>query len=419
MNEPTADRKRIVDRSRDAATLDISGISVGQAFSVAHRFEWDEVDRFAELCGDYSPLHVDDDYACTTEFGGRVVHGMLLASLFSTLVGMKIPGRRALYIGQELKFRRPVMVGEAVTATATVAAVNAKLGIVQLTMAIRKADGSVAVNGAGKVRIRESAPPVATVVEDTPFDALTGPPVALVTGGGRGIGAAIAQRLARDGFAVVVNYRSNQASAERLVKEIHAEAGNALAIQADILNDAALQAMVGEITEKFNRLDLLVNNASPGFENKSVEELAWDDVLLQIDASVRAPLMLSQALFPMLRESGGSIVNIISQFVENSPPPHMLDYVLGKYGLLGLTRGLAVEWASAGVRVNGVTPSVVETDMTNHLNDRFFRLEASRTPLRRIASAEDIAAAVSYLGGENASFLTGVVMPVTGGQVMK
>ncbi len=142
-------------------------------------------------------------------------------------------------------------------------------------------------------------------------------------------------------------------------------------------------------------------------------------MLLQIDTSVRAPLILSRALFPLLRESGGAIVNIISQVVENAPPPHMLDYVLGKYGLLGLTRGLAAEWAADGVRVNGVAPSLVETDMTSHFKDRVFKLEASRTPLRRIAAAEDIAAAVSYLGGKDASFLTGLVVPVSGGQIMR
>ena len=97
----------------------------------------------------------------------------------------------------------------------------------------------------------------------------------------------------------------------------------------------------------------------------------------------------------------------------------MLDYVIGKFGLLGLTRALAVEWAAEGIRVNGVAPSLIETDMTSHLNDRVFKLEASKTPLRRLAAPEDVAAAVSYLASKDAAFLTGIVIPVTGGQVMR
>ena len=97
----------------------------------------------------------------------------------------------------------------------------------------------------------------------------------------------------------------------------------------------------------------------------------------------------------------------------------MLDYVIGKFGLLGLTRGLAAEWAADGIRVNGVAPSLIETDMTSHLRDRVFKLEASRTPLRRLAQPEDVAAAVSYLAGKDSSFLTGVVIPVSGGQIMR
>lgn len=411
-------RETIIERSRAAATLDLTSIDPGYTCSIEHRFSKEDVDRFAELSGDYSPLHVDEDFGRRTEFGGRVVHGMLLASLFSTLVGMRLPGRRALYLGQELNFRRPVLVGEPVTATATVASVNLKLNLLYLTMAIRKEDGTIAVNGAGKVRVRDSATPAMSVESTRLRELPPGAPVALVTGGGRGIGAAIARRLARDGFSVAINYRASKASAEQVVDEIHALSGSALALQADILDDSAVAAMVQEIGARFGRLDLLVNNAAPGYAARGVDSLTWNEVLAQLEASVRAPLTLSQALFPLLRQSGGAIVNIISQVVENAPPAHMLDYVLGKYGLLGLTRGLAVEWAGDGVRVNGVAPSLVETDMTSHFNSRVFKLEASRTPLKRIATPEDIAAAVSYLGGTAAAFITGVVLPVTGGQVM-
>lgn len=419
MIELPPNRKAVVARSRDAAALDLAQITIGDMFSVEHRFESEDLDRFAALSGDYSPLHVDDDFATETEFGGRVVHGILLASLFSTLVGMKIPGRRALYIGQELNFRRPVLVGEIVTATAKVVSVNSTLGVIQLAMTLRKSDGAVAINGAGRVRVRDSVIVAKKEANSKPAsDRKLRLPVALITGASRGIGAAIARRLAKDGFAVALNYLSSEGPAQRLADEIRAGGGTAVTMQADIMDKNALASVAEEIVSAFGQLDLLVNNASPGYLNKNIDELVWDDIQVQIDASVRAPFMLARNLFPLLSKSGGAVVNVISQVVEGVPPSNMLDYVLGKYGLLGLTRGMAAEWASAGVRVNGVAPSLIETDLTGHLKDRVFKLEASRTPLKRIATADDVAAAVAYLGGRDASFVTGLVVPVTGGQVM-
>jgi 3-oxoacyl-[acyl-carrier protein] reductase len=177
--------------------------------------------------------------------------------------------------------------------------------------------------------------------------------------------------------------------------------------------------MVAAFMERFGRLDLVVNNAALPYELKSSLQVEWADVAAHFEASVRAPLMLSRVAHPHLHATGGAIVNMLSQVVDTQPPPQMLDYVVGKFGLLGLTRSLAVEWAPDGIRVNGVAPSLVPTDMTSHFSERVFKLEASRTPLRRVATPEDVAGAVSYLASPDAHFLTGLVIPVTGGRVMK
>lgn len=413
------DRRDIIDRSRQAANLDLAGLSVGQAFSVSHIFDSDAVDRFAELCGDFSPLHVDDAFAAETEFGGRVVHGMLLASLFSTLVGMRIPGRRALYLGQELNFRRPVMVGERITATAKVASVSPALGLVQLTTTVVKADQSVAVTGTGKVRVRGSAAVQPTAGSVPPLTASAGQKTALVTGASRGLGAAIAKRLAKDGYAIGINYRSSDAAARQVADDIASAGGTAMPLQGDVRDEKSVASMIAALVDRFGRLDLLVNNASPPYELRSALQVGWSDVADHLEGSVRGPFALSRAAYPHLRASAGAIINVLSQVVEAQPPPQMLDYVIGKFGLLGLTRSLAVEWAADGIRVNGVAPSLLETDMTSHFTDRVFKLEASRTPLRRLATVEDVAGAVSYLGGSDASFLTGLVITVAGGRVMK
>src|SRR5688572_12197024 len=157
MAKNPAERSEIIARSKDAANLDLLLLSVGQTFSEEHCFDSASVDAFAALTGDFSPLHVDEEYSHTAGFGERVVHGMLLASLFSRLVGMRIPGRPALYLGQDLNFRRPVLVGETVEATAKIVAINTSLRQIHLATTILKSDRSIAVSGTGRVLVRGTA----------------------------------------------------------------------------------------------------------------------------------------------------------------------------------------------------------------------------------------------------------------------
>jgi 3-oxoacyl-[acyl-carrier protein] reductase len=420
MTNLDGNRQEILRRSTEAAELDLSDLQAGQKFSIAYSFTQECVDRFAALVGDFSPIHVDEAYARNTEFGGTIVHGMLVASLFSTLVGMKIPGRRALYLGQEVSFRRPVMVGETVDAVAEIASINRDLATVQLKTTVFKADGTIAITGAGKARVRDAATvPRIEKAERTTVREPHSRPVALVTGASRGIGAAIATRLAADGFDVGINYLSNEGRARRVSDAIERNGRVAIPFQADVRDDTAVRAMMDRIMEEFGRLDLLVNNAAPHYDSKPAADWTWSEISEQIDAGVRAPFSLSVAAFPYLRATGGSIVNVLSRLVEAQPLPYHLGYVVGKFGLLGLTRSLAVEWAAEGVRVNGVSPGLIQTDMTSHLKDRVFKLEASRVPLQRVATPEDVAAAVSYLAGRDGAFVTGLILPVTGGQVMK
>jgi 3-oxoacyl-[acyl-carrier protein] reductase len=120
----------------------------------------------------------------------------------------------------------------------------------------------------------------------------------------------------------------------------------------------------------------------------------------------------------MKANGGGTVVNVLSQVTTGIPPARMADYVSAKYALCGLSKALAAEWAADNVRVNMVSPGLIETDLTQHYSERVFKLEASRTPLGRIARPLDVANAVAYLLSDDASFLTGINLSVTGGQVM-
>jgi 3-oxoacyl-[acyl-carrier protein] reductase len=126
-----------------------------------------------------------------------------------------------------------------------------------------------------------------------------------------------------------------------------------------------------------------------------------------------------QVAYPILKtEGGGAIVNILSQVVDGSPPGRMASYVTAKYALHGLSKALAIEWAEDHIRVNTVSPGLVQTDLTQHIPERIIKMEASRTPLKRIAHPSDVARAAAFLLSEESTFLTGVNISVTGGQVM-
>ena len=173
--------------------------------------------------------------------------------------------------------------------------------------------------------------------------------------------------------------------------------------------------MVGELGEP----TILVNAASGPLELRSATDLEWSDYLQHLEFQVRAVASISRAVHPfMKRAGGGSIVNVLSQVTGNSPAPRMADYVTAKYALLGLSKALAVEWANDRIRVNMVSPGLVQTELTQHYHDKVFKMEAARNPLRRLATPDDVARSVAFLVGDEASYLTGVNLFVTGGQVM-
>jgi 3-oxoacyl-[acyl-carrier protein] reductase len=399
-------------------------VDVGAVFAVERTFTAEDVRAFAEVSGVFSPLHVDADYAAQTEFGGCVVHGMLLGALFSQLVGMRVPGRRALYLGQDLTFRRPVLVGETVRAIAKVTAKNEATRVLVLQTEIRGADDRVVVSGTARVKVRglraADVASVAATAQRT-VRALSGVPasVALVTGASRGIGAETARVLASKGWTVAINYWRSKAAADALVDEIVRGGGCALAVQADVRDDAAVEALVATVAERLGAPALLVNAATAELESVAASDITWAGFERHLAYQAKAVLRLCQAVRPgMVAAGGGAIVNIVSQVTANAPPSRAADYVTAKYALLGLSKALAAEWADENIRVNMVSPSLIRTDLTQVYHERVFKLEAARTPLRRLATTHDAATAVAWLASEEAAFLTGMNLFVTGGQSM-
>lgn len=397
--------------------LTFNQIQLGDTFRLERIFSVEDVDRFAALSGDYSSLHMDDDYAVSAGFDGRVVHGMLLATLFSNLIGMRIPGKQALFLAADLAFRRPVLVGESVTALIRVTGKNPTTRTILLATEIRNTDNQVVVGGMARVKIRDDEPgdgPIARLAASFPH----GRKVVLVVGASGGIGSETVRLLAKAGMAVAVHYFQNAEQANRLVAQIIKLGGDALPLAADVRESLSVERMVDTVVQHFGRLDGLVNGAMGELFHRPVQDLDWLDFMQQLDFQLKGVFYLCRAAHPHLKKTGGAVVNILSQVTWEAPPLYMADYVAAKYALKGFSKALAGEWAEDAIRVNTVSPGLVRTDLTEHLNERIFKTEVSRTPLRRLAHPVDVAHAIHFLLGEGAAFLTGVDLPITGGQTM-
>jgi 3-oxoacyl-[acyl-carrier protein] reductase len=236
--------------------------------------------------------------------------------------------------------------------------------------------------------------------------------VALVTGGSRGIGAAIARRLARDGAVVAFTYATAVGKAEAVAKQIDADGGRALVIQADSADTGAVTRAVEQTVRDLGRIDILVNNAGI-FTGGPLEEMTVDqaDRLWAVD--VRAVFAASQAAARHMTE-GGRIISIGSALAERVPVPGLTLYAMCKAALTGLTRGLARDLASRGITATVVHGGLIDTDM-NPADGPAAELLSGVTALGRYGGAEDIAAAVAHLAGDGGRYISGTAVTVDGG----
>lgn len=249
--------------------------------------------------------------------------------------------------------------------------------------------------------------------------------VVLVTGASRGIGAEIARQFAHEGAIVIVNYLRNADAAQAVVNQCLEAGADAWAIQADVTCSSAVNAMMQEIIDEVGQLDVVVNNAVRHYRfdprrRTMFDKLSWSDYQSQFEGSVGAVFNVCQAALPHFqRRAQGCVVNISTNLVENPVVPYH-DYTTAKSALVAFSRNLAQEWGPLGVRVNCVAPGLVyPTDSSSDTQESFRDALIANTPLRRIARPEDIAGSVLFLASDWSSFMTGQVLLVDGGLVMR
>lgn len=403
------------------------------SFAVGQVIEWrrtvnaDDLDAFRKLSGDENPLHHDAAYARSLGFKDRVAYGALSMAFLSRLIGNDLPGPGAVWLSQNLRFEAPLYPGDAVLVRAKIKAKSDALRALTLEVEVLKDTGARTV--AGEVVVAEAGAPseggrhAAGEALVTLPAAHVEPPldgVALVTGSGRGIGAAIAEALAARGFTVAVNFRGDELSAEAVVSRATRAGGKARAFRQDCGDADGASSLFVAVEKAFGRVDVVVHNAAHGVDAKPLAQTTAEDLRRQLSASVEAGLELARRAAPGMKSRGfGRFIFIGSSAALGVPPSGWTAYVTAKAALHGLARSLAVELGPDGVTSNIVSPSLVPTDLWKGLTENQLRAMALRAPTRRLTSADDVARTVCFLAGPGGSQVNGADIPVTGGEVMR
>lgn len=389
-------------------------IKVGDKEQITHIITINDIEKFVELTGDNNKLHVDEKFASKTNFKKPVVHGMLGASFISTIIGTKLPGDGALWFSQSLDFLLPVRVGDNLTIIAEVIKKNDKEKIIELNTNIYNQNRQIVTRGIAKVKIVE--PQILVVDKSENIDSKD--KVALIVGGTGGIGRAACIQLAKDGYKLIIHYNKNKTLANEIKAEVETLNQKAIIVKADILNDLEIKEMISIGLRAYEQINVVVNCAAATIPNIKFQDLLWSDFQTQLELNIKSTFTIIKEILPVMLSNGyGKIINIGS-FSVDKPNNEWASYITAKSALVGLTKSMALELAPKGIRVNMVTPSLVNTELTADIPEKIKLLTAAQTPLRRLANPSDVAGAISFLASDKSDFITGENIRVNGGQIM-
>ena len=392
---------------------------VGYTDLLSRTITADDVAAFARLSGDTNALHLNEQFAARTDFRRCVAHGFLHASLLSTLVGTRLPGHGALYLSQSLDFTKPVFVGDTVTAVGRVERVDREARVLTLKTTITNQDGVTVLDGTAQVKVLAQAARLRAEKSNPTMHVqgmLLAGKSALVTGASRGIGRCVALTLASHGASVIVNYHRSPDAANQVASEIVAAGGEARTVACDLTDISQVSRLVEAVGS--DGLDILVNSAGFPIASGSVTSFKWADMQKAFDEIAGSVFNATHALLPALKKRRGRVVTIASSAATGRTTHNWLPYVTAKSALIGMCKNLAQELGPVGIRVNTISPSMCSTDLTAEVPDRIRQAVVSRTPLRRLATPEDVAGAVVFLASPLSDFITGDNLLVTGGETM-
>ena len=387
-------------------------ILVGDKAELVHTITQSDINRFVELTGDDNKLHVDEEYASTTSYKKPVIHGMLSASFISTIIGTKLPGDGALWYAQNLEFLQPVRIGDELRITAEVIKKIDRTKTIELQTDIYNQHKQKVTTGTAKVKLVEPANQKGKENKTKPTKTV------LIIGGTGGIGQATCIQLAEDGFDVAIHYFKNKAKAVELKKQVEKIGRNAVVVSGDIVSLSDVIEMKEKSLRAIGNISIIVNCSTIPVPNIKFVNLEWQDMEAHFNLNIRGSFNLLRAFMPNWEKKHfGKFIALTTLYTEQ-PKSELLNYITGKAALNGFVKALAFELAPKGIRINLVSPGMVDTPLIADIPEKTRLLSAAQTPLRTLATAEDIAGAISFLASDKSNYLTGETIRVNGGQFM-
>jgi 3-oxoacyl-[acyl-carrier protein] reductase len=388
-------------------------IKIGDKATVVHKITEADIDKFVNLTGDDNKLHINKEFASRTEFKQPVVHGMLGASFISTLIGTKLPGDGALWFSQTLEFLRPVRIDDTITVIAEVIQKNDKANTIELKTDILNQNKQIVTTGFSKVKVVEFEELVVDSLEVKEIQKSV-----LIIGASGGIGRAAAMKLAQCGYDLILHYNSNFGIVDQLKTEIEKLGRKAICCKANLLDLSDIQNLISLVKREFPMLTGYVNCSTVKLPNIRFQNLEWNNILDHIEINIKSNFLILKEILPIFEtKKYGKIVFLTTQAIEY-PASEMLHYITSKGALNGFAKALAFEYARQGIRVNMISPSMIDTDLVADVPQKIKMLTEARTPLKKMCSVEDVANAISYLISSDSDFMTGETLRLNGGQIM-
>jgi len=400
----------------EPSSIFIEQLEVGRRDAIEFKITEDSVEEFIDMLALGMQEEAFDRLALQQQFE---IPALLAVLAFSTSVGVSLPGAFATFLEFSADILRAPRLGDVYRLLGEVTHRSMATKIVKKKLAAECAGQEDDLLLRGKVTTLVSKPsarmPTLQELGKSAVDLGLKHKVVLVTGASRGIGETTAKLFALAGARVIVNYHRGAEDAGRIVGEITAAGGEAIAVAADITSSDDVKLLFQRGIEQYGTVDVLVNNAARDYRPIPFLQLSWEEVQRDLDVIAKGAFLCCRYAIPlMLNQGQGKVINISSIATDN-PPPDQVKYVMAKSALVGLTRSLSVEFAARNIQVNLVVPNFVETDFVAHIAEGYRKKIARDTPMQRHASAVEVAQAVLFLASSLSPFITGQKIMVTGG----
>jgi 3-oxoacyl-[acyl-carrier protein] reductase len=387
-------------------------IKVGAKEEIIHIITHQDVEKFIDLTGDDNKIHTNAEYASLTSFKKPVVHGMLGASFISTIIGTKIPGDGALWYSQNLEFIHPVRVGDKLKITAEVIKKIDRTKTIELRTDIYNQNKQLVTKGVAKVKV------ISQVEKALKDDKASSNKTVLVIGGTGGIGSATCLQLASDGFNVAIHYLNNKISAELLKEKITSLGQKSVIVSGDIQDEKSVANIKDKSERAIGKITVVVNCATLPIANIKFNDMEWSDVQSHYDVNVKSSYNILKAFISEWEGAKfGKFIGLTTLYTEEFKS-ELLGYITGKTALNGFVKALAFELGPKGIRLNLVSPGMVDTQLIANVPEKAVLLSAAQTPLRALAQPQDVANTISFLASDKSNYLTGETIRVNGGQTM-